>query len=130
MAEHTSKSFAARTGDADWVKGLRPYFVYRDLGMKEATEGRVMAHVIRAAQSCDGPMGYHSHELEFQMNYLLKGWARVDLEDVGEIEVTAGDAWYQAPGVKHELMAYSDDFEVIEITIPGDFPTIDETRQD
>ena len=62
------------------------------------------------------------------MNYLLTGWARIDLADVGEIEVTAGDAWYQAPGVAHELMEYSDDFEVIEITIPGDFPTIDETR--
>ncbi len=130
MAENTLQSFAARAGDAQWIKGLRPYFVYRDLGMKGATEGRVMAHVIRADQSCDGPMGYHSHDLEFQMNYLLRGWARIDLEDVGEIQVTAGDAWYQAPGVKHELMEYSDDFEVIEITIPGDFPTIDESRQE
>tara|TARA_B100001750_G_scaffold228219_1_gene222494 strand:- start:367 stop:753 length:387 start_codon:yes stop_codon:yes gene_type:complete len=128
MTETKSKSFAARVGDANWLKGLRPYFVYRDLGMKNATQGRVMAHVIRADQACDGPMGYHSHDLEFQMNYLLKGWARIDLEDVGEIQVTAGDAWYQAPGVKHELLEFSEDFEVIEITIPGDFPTVDETR--
>ena len=128
MTETKSKSFAARVGDADWLTGLRPYFVYRDLGMKNATQGRVMAHVIRADQACDGPMGYHSHDLEFQMNYLLKGWARIDLEDVGEIQVTAGDAWYQAPGVKHELLEFSEDFEVIEITIPGDFPTVYETR--
>ena len=128
MSVNTSKSFASHKKDAQWEEGLRPYFVYRDLGIKEATEGRVMAHVIRANQTCDGPMGYHSHDLEFQMNYLLKGWARIDLEDIGEIRVEAGDTWYQAPGVKHELLEYSDDFEVIEITLPGDFPTKDETR--
>ena len=40
----------------------------------------------------------------------------------------AGDAWYQAPGVKHELLEYSDDWEVVEITLPADFSTQDEAR--
>ena len=73
MTEKTTKAFASHAKDAQWDKGLRPYFVYRDLGIKDATEGKVMAHVIRADQSCEGPMGYHSHALDFQMNYLLKG---------------------------------------------------------
>ena len=128
MTAPSSKSFAAHIKEADWAKGLRPHFLYRDLGMKNATHWRVMAHVIKADQSCDGPGGYHSHKLEFQMNYLLNGWARIDLEDAGEIRVEAGDAWYQAPGIKHELLEFSDDFEVIEITIPGDFPTFEEKR--
>ena len=70
-------------------------------------------------------MGYHSHALDFQMVYMLRGWARVYLEDIGEIRVEAGDMWYQAPGVKHELLEYSDDWEVIEITTPADFATTD-----
>jgi len=29
-------------------RGLRNYFEYRDLGIKRATKGKVVAHVIRA----------------------------------------------------------------------------------
>lgn len=128
MTGKTTKAFASHAKGAQWVKGLRPDFVYRDLGIKDATEGRVMAQVIRADQACDGPMGYHSHDLEFQMVYMLKGWAQLEFEDVGEIRVEAGDAWYQPPGVKHEVLEYSDDFEVIEITMPAEFPTQAESR--
>lgn len=35
--------------DADFEQGLRSFFAYRDLGIKKATQGRVEAHVIRAA---------------------------------------------------------------------------------
>ena len=128
MTEKTSKAFASYAKDAQWNTGLRPYFKYRDLGIKDATDGKVLAHVIRANQPCDIPMGYHSHDVEFQWTYLLRGWARIDLEDIGEIRVEAGDAWYQPPGVKHEVLEYSSDFEVIEVTMPADFPTQDESR--
>ena len=122
-------AFAAHAKDADWVKdGLRPYFRYRDLGITDATQGRVLAQVIKAAEPCKGPMGCHSHVLEFQMAYMLKGWARMYFEGVGEMRVEAGDAWYQPPGVKHELLEYSDDWEVIEITMPAEFETKDEVR--
>ena len=129
MIKGKARSFAARANDARWAKGgLRPYFAYRDLGIKDATEGEVLAQVIRADRPCEGPMGYHSHALDFQMVYMLKGWARVDLEDIGEIRVEAGDLWYQAPGVKHELLEYSDDWEVLELTMPADFATRNEAR--
>jgi quercetin dioxygenase-like cupin family protein len=128
MAEATSKSFAANATDAKWTEGLRSYMSYRGLGIKEATDGKVMAHIIRANEPCGGPMGYHCHDLEFQLNYLIKGSARVYLEDIGEIHVEAGDVWYQAPNVKHEVLEYSDDFEVLEITMPADFPTHEISR--
>ena len=129
MVEDKAISFAAHGTAARWTKGgLRSYFAYRDLGIKDATEGKLLAQVIRAEQPCEGPMGYHSHALDLQMIYMLKGWARVYLEDIGEIRVEAGDLWFQAPGVKHELLEYSDDWEVLEITMPADFATKDETR--
>ena len=122
-------AFAAHAKDAEWIKdGLRPYFRYRDLGIKNATQGRVMAQVIKAAEPCKGPMGYHSHVLDFQMGYMVKGWARMYFEGFGEMRVEAGDTWYQPPGVKHELLEYSDDWEVIEITMPAEFETTDEVR--
>ena len=123
MTHRTTGSFAARSRDAVWTADLRPYFRYRDLGIKDATGGKVLAHVIRSEQPCEGPMGLHSHDLEFQMVYLTKGWARLYFEDIGEIRVEAGDAWYQPPRIRHEVLEYSDDWEVIEITMPADFET-------
>ncbi len=129
MAEERAKSFAAYAKGARWSReGLRPYFAYRDLGIKDVTGGKVLAHVIRADHPCEGPLGCHSHSLDFQMVYMLKGWARIYLEDAGEIRVEAGDAWYQAPGVRHEVLEYSDDWAVIEITMPADFATSEEPR--
>ena len=113
---------------AEWKTGLRSYFEYRDLGIVEASKGQVLAHVIRAKEPCSGPGGYHTHDLEFQMNYVLHGWVRVEFEDVGEVRFEAGDSWYQAPKIKHEVLEFSDDFEVIEICIPADFPTEDAQR--
>ena len=88
----------------------------------------MLVQMLRANKECDGPMGYHSHTLDFQLTIMLKGWARIELEDRGEFRVEAGDAWYQPSGIKHEVLEYSADFEVIEITLPADFPTQDESR--
>lgn len=128
MKETNVNTYAAYEKDAEWVSGLRSYFEYRDLGIKDITASKVLAHVIRAKQPCESGMGYHSHILDFQMVYMIKGWARMEFEDIGEIRLEAGDAWYQPPGVKHEVLEYSADFEVIEITMPADFPTNAETR--
>ena len=113
---------------AEWKSGMRPYFKYRDLGIVEATKGKVLVHVIRATEASSGPGGYHTHDLEFQMNYVLRGWTRVEFEDVGEVRFEAGDSWYQPPNIKHEVLEFSEDFEVIEICMPADFPTRDAER--
>ena len=45
----TPKGFTvSHARDAQSVSGLRSFFEYRDLGIKEATEGRVAAHVMPA----------------------------------------------------------------------------------
>ena len=63
MTDKPVQSFVSYASDSNYEQGLRPYFVYRDLGIKDATDGKVLAHIIRANQSCDGAMGYHSHAL-------------------------------------------------------------------
>jgi hypothetical protein len=69
---------------------LRAFFEYRDLGIKEATGGRVGGHVIRAKPGAGhGSTGWHRHALDVQLVYILKGWVRFDYEGVGEIlEIT------------------------------------------
>jgi quercetin dioxygenase-like cupin family protein len=109
---------------AFWDEGLREYFAYRDLGMVPLTGGRVRAHVIRPSKPCDKPGDLHRHNLDFQMVYVLKGWARVHFEGVGEVRFEEGSCMYQEPGIHHRVIEYSDDYTVIEITIPADFETV------
>jgi mannose-6-phosphate isomerase-like protein (cupin superfamily) len=113
----------AKAKGAGWRVGLRPHFEYRDLGIEGATAGKVLAQVIRARQPCDGPGDEHTHDLDFQMVYVLKGWMKTTFEGVGERTLEAGDCMYQKPGIRHRVVGYSDDLEVLEITIPADFET-------
>ncbi len=50
----TTRGFVvSHAGDAGFERGLRSFFEYRDLGIKEATDGQVVAHVIRAAAGAE-----------------------------------------------------------------------------
>src|SRR4029077_13456649 len=60
--------------------GLRPFFQYRDLGIRDATNGAVVAHVIRAKPDAQMHPERHHHEVEFQMVYVLKGWVKFHYE--------------------------------------------------
>jgi mannose-6-phosphate isomerase-like protein (cupin superfamily) len=109
--------------EAYWDAGLRQYFEYRDLGVADATAGRVRAHVIRPVNGCK-PSDTHYHLLDCQVVYVLKGWARVWFEGAGEVRFKPGSCMYQRPGIVHKVLEYSDDYTVIEITMPADFETV------
>lgn len=103
--------------------GLRPFFEYRPLGIDKLTGGKVGAHVIRAKPGKHADAPRHTHALAFQFVYVLKGWAIFEYEGYGEHKLVAGSTVYQPPGIKHKEIAHSDDFEVLEITMPADFET-------
>jgi quercetin dioxygenase-like cupin family protein len=104
--------------------GLRDFFEYRDLGIAEATRGKVIAHLVRAKQAPEAGTGWHRHEAQFHVVYMLKGWARFMYEDQ-ETLVEAGDVVHQRPGIVHYLFDYSPDMEYLEVVGPADFTTID-----
>ena len=108
------------------VAGLRPCFEYRDLGIKNATKGTHGAHVIRAVPGEKSPGDWHSHDLDFQMVYVTKGWVVFEYEGEGEHMLRAGSCVLQPPGIKHREVRHSDDMELIEIISPAEFPTQEE----
>lgn len=119
----SGKFHGAWAKDAKWKAGLRKYMRYRDLGMVKASKGAVQAHVIRAVKPSPGRSGWHRHDVAFQMNYVIQGWIRSQFEGQGIVEFGPGDAWYQPPNIKHEVLDFSDDFTVLEINVPADFVT-------
>ena len=118
------KFHVTHESDSEFETGLRDYFDYRDLGMVEATGGKIRAHVIRASGRFEKSGDLHYHVLDFQMVYVLEGWARVYIEGTGEIRFEPGSCMYQEPGIHHRIIEYSDDYTVIEITVPADFETV------
>lgn len=109
---------------ADWQVGLRDYFEYRDLGMADATGGKLRAHVIRPTKADKERGDLHYHKVEFQMVYVLEGWARMHFEGVGEVRLEKGACMYQEPGIVHRLLEWSDDYTVIELLVPADPETV------
>ena len=105
--------------------GLRTYAKYRDLGIKDATHGLAQAHVIRLQGPCNPAevSKLHYHDVEFQMVYVLKGWVKSYMEGVGETTFQVGSSWTQPPKIKHLIMDYSDDVELLEVILPADFET-------
>ena len=116
--------FNVYRNNGDFSGGLRGFFEYRDLGISDATDGKVNAHVIRAitGHEKDGS-GLHFHNLDFQMVYILKGWVIFKYENEGEFKLKKGDCVHQIPGIKHEEIEHSEDLEMLEITMPADFET-------
>ena len=107
-------------------RGLRAYFEYRDLGIIKASQGRVVAHVIRARPEKAPHGAWHSHSCNLQFVYVLKGWLRFEYEGVGEFLMKAGDCFVQPPNIVHREIAHSKNMELIEIVAPADFGTRDE----
>jgi len=106
-------------------RGLRNYFEYRDLGIKRATRGKVVAHVIRARPG-KAPHGHwHRHDTDVQFVYVIRGSAVFEYEGVGRVTMKAGTCFYQPPGIRHREIRHSKDLEMLEVVAPASFRTRD-----
>ena len=122
----TTKGFvASHAKDAKFQRGLRSFFEYRDLGIEAATEGRVVAHVIRAAAGKAFSSQPHLHKTTFQLVYVLRGWIEFEYEGQGVVRLEAGSCVHQPPEIRHRELGHSDDVEMLEIVLPAGFETHD-----
>ena len=126
MPDLTATTFShIKPADTHFEKGgLRDFFLYRDLGVAEATKGKVIAHLVKANMAPETGTGWHRHDADFQIVIMTKGWARFMYEDKPTL-VEAGDVVHQRPGIRHFLFDYSPDMEYLEIVGPADFKTVD-----
>jgi hypothetical protein len=125
-ARKPQRFVASHPGASSFVEGLRSYAAYRDLGIAAATDGMVQAQVIRFIPPCrpEEVSKLHYHDVEFQMVYVLKGWIKSEFEGQGAQTFNTGSCWIQPPRIKHKVLDYSDDCEVLEIILPAEFETV------
>ena len=107
--------------------GLRSYSAYRDLGIAAATGGLATAHVIRMiAPFTDELSQRHHHDVDFQLVYVLKGWFKSEFEGHGVHTMREGSCWIQPPGIRHAVLGWSDDCELLEIILPAEHETVND----
>jgi quercetin dioxygenase-like cupin family protein len=120
----TTQGFvASHAADAVFERGLRSFYEYRDLGIQQATQGRVDAHVIRAAAGTEFSSQPHIHTTQFQLVYVLKGWIEFEYEGQGVVRLEAGSCVHQPPEIRHRELGHSEDIEMLEIVLPAGFAT-------
>jgi quercetin dioxygenase-like cupin family protein len=107
------------------VEGARPFFAYADTGLAASTGGRFGAtfvRTVRAVKQGDGT-GWHLHEADLQLIYVIHGHAVLEYEGVGRQVLRTGDMVFQPRGVRHDVVEVSDDYEHLEIDMPAAFET-------
>jgi quercetin dioxygenase-like cupin family protein len=120
----TTQGFVvSHAAGARFTRGLRSFFEYRDLGIQQATDGRVQAHVIRAASGAEFSGQPHLHRTTFQLVYVLKGWIEFEYEGHGVVRLEAGSCVHQPPEIRHREVGHSEDIEMLEVVLPGSFET-------
>ena len=129
-AAKPAQSFTvSHLNEADFkADGLRAYALYRDLGIAVGSNGLCQAHVIRLLSPCtDEVRKRHTHTVDLQLIYVLKGWIKNEFEGHGPQMMSAGSCWLQPPGIPHTVLDYSPDCEMLEIVVPADFKTTELT---
>jgi len=48
-----------------------------------------------------------------------------EFEGHGEQMMSMGSCWLQPPGIRHTVLDYSADCELLEIIVPADFKTVE-----
>lgn len=122
----SSFGLVALTGSAFSRDGPRADVEYRDLGLAASTQGRIGARHIRAIAPFGQETGWHWHDMTGHFNYVLRGWITFRYRGIaGDVTAHAGACLSQPGGVPHNVVARSDDLELIEINMPAVFGTQD-----
>ena len=97
---------------------------YQDLGVTQASEGKLRAQVMSIVKEMSAPTGWHYHECEGQFIYALQGWVDLEFETGEKIRVSKGESLYVPGGLRHNETSTSDDLEILELSIPADMGTV------
>src|SRR6187549_3810896 len=113
---HTRLHHVAASENGFSRDGPRADVEYRDLGLAAATGGRIGARHIRAIRPFENETGWHWHDMTGHFVYVLRGWIAFRYDYRAEdVVVKAGACLSQPAGVAHNVVARSDDLELIEI---------------
>jgi quercetin dioxygenase-like cupin family protein len=119
-----SREYAvARKSDPNVVKGRRSFFKYVDLGVTDASQGHMRVQKTSATAGLSEPTGWHFHKCEGQFVYMLDGWLELEFADGETVHLEEGDSVYIPGYLPHNEICTSDEFELLEFSVPAEMGT-------
>lgn len=105
-----------RAEEAEWRPFRLPGYVSRDTRIALNTNGVAGVHVVRRGQ---GAPAWTRHDADILFGFVMAGEAVLDGAGQGAQALSAGDAFTIPPGLATRLSGASEDFELLEVTLPG-----------
>lgn len=87
-----------------------------DLAPGADTKGSFTSHLVRVRKGCEVPD--HLHESQWEWNAILDGHGTMVL-DGREILFKPGDTFTTPPGVRHAVIADTEDLALLAVFAPG-----------
>ncbi len=123
MDEQSGEIAVSSSAQPVFVAGRRSFMKYRDLGVTAASDGRLRAQVTSSSEGLSEPTGWHIHLCEGQFVYMLSGWVELEFAAGRMVTIEAGDSIYIPGGTPHNETRTSDNFELLEVSLPADMGT-------
>ena len=129
MSESKQKFSASLAKDAVYQQGLRSFMEYRDLGIADATHGKMRAHIVRVKQGGDThdlhTTGLAPARVRLPDVLRAQGHDQVRLRGPGRAHLRPRRL--RAPACRTSSTTSSsapDDLEILEIYSPAVHPTV------
>ena len=107
--------------EATWQPFRLTGFEARDTGISTGTQGVAGVQVARPAF---GTPDWAQHDADILFTFVMDGTMVLEGEGRDPVHLSAGDAFVIPPGMATRYAACSDDLELLEVALPGQFTTL------
>lgn len=104
--------------NAKWHPFRIPGFVARDTGITKATKGIAGIQVVRKGE---GTSPAFQHTADIYFTFVMEGSMTLHAADQPDRTLSPGDGFAIPPGMKVQYVDPSDDLELLEVALRGDF---------
>ena len=105
---------------ARWHPFRMPGFTMRDTGIAEGTRGVAGIQVVRPDGGTTVPA---KHDADIHFTFVMEGTMRLSAEGQEDRDLQPGDAFVIPPGMVSQYRECSEDLELLEVALRGDFNT-------
>ncbi len=102
-----------------WEKSYLDGFECKRTGIGEAANGLAGVRIIRPAS--ENETNFYQHDAEFVFFFILNGKVSLIQENGSKEHINAGDALVIPTFMKFAFSDFSDDLEILEVTLPDKF---------
>ncbi len=105
---------------ADWQDFRLPGYICRDTSINANTKGVAGVQVIRRGQ---GDPQWATHDSDILFGFVMEGGMVLEGEGKDPFRLSPGDAYVIPPGMRTRWAEPTDDIEILEVSLPGNFAT-------